>query len=123
MFHSIRLNRSVRVRAAEVFNTPVRMFYALMAFLYCSVTLLTPTLCGQINTNLNMETLFASMAGIIVKIAFYAGALITVGGIFSLVLAYKDDNSDGQTRAVRLIVVGVILVGFESMLKLAGIMN
>ena len=29
--------------------------------------------------------------------------------------------SDGQTRAVRLIVVGVVLVGLETVLKLVGI--
>ena len=31
--------------------------------------------------------------------------------------------SDGQTRAVRLIVVGVVLVGLETVLKLVGIIS
>lgn len=31
--------------------------------------------------------------------------------------------SDGQTRAVRLIVIGIILVGFEAMLKLLGVLS
>lgn len=123
MSNSITLNRSLRTRVAEAFNAPLRMFCALMSSLGCSAMLMAPTLCsGKISTNLNMDNLFASMAGIIIKLAFYVGALITVGGIFSLIVAYKDDNADGQTRAVRLIVVGVVLVGFETILKTAGIL-
>lgn len=121
MRNQITLNRSLRSRAAEVVNAPVRNFCAAMSSLATAVMMSSATLCGKINTNLDMDALFANMAGIVVKIAFYVGALIVVGGIFQLVLAYKDDNSDGQTRAVRLIVVGVILVGFEQMLKIAGI--
>lgn len=123
MCNQITLKRSLRARVADVFNASLRNFFALMTSLGCSSMLLTPTLCGRINTNLNMDTLFASMAGIVIKIAFYVGALITVGGVFSLIVAYKDDNADGQTRAVRLIVVGVCLVGFESLLKMAGIIS
>ena len=117
------LNRSFRARATEVFNAPMRFFAALMSSLYCSAMLLVPTFCAKFNTKLNMDNLFGSIAGIIIKIAFYVGALITVGGVFALILAYKDDNADGQTRAVRLIVVGLVLVGFEGMLKLVGILE
>lgn len=123
MCNQITAKRSLRTSAAEVFNSSFRKTCALMSSLGCSAMLLTPTLCGKINTNLNMDDLFASMAGIIIKIAFYVGALLTIGGVFSLIVAYKDDNADGQTRAVRLIVVGVILVGFKSMLQLAGIIS
>ena len=124
MCNQITLKRSLRVRAAEAFNSSLRKFCALMTSLGCSALLLTPTLCsGKINTNLNMDSLFASMAGIVIKIAFYVGALITVGGVFSLIVAYKDDNADGQTRAVRLIVVGVVLVGFETIFRTAGIIG
>lgn len=119
---TMTLNRSLRVRAAEVFNSSMRKFFALISSVYCSAMMMAPTLCAQLNTNLDMDKLFASMAGIVVKIAFYVGALVTVGGAFALVVAYKDDNADGQTRAVRLIVVGVVLVGFEGLLKAAGIL-
>lgn len=117
------LKRSFRARAAEVFNAPIRFFTALMSSLCCSAMLLAPTLCAKIKTELNMDTLFGNMVNIITKIAFYVGALLTVGGVFALILAYKDDNADGQTRAVRLIVIGIILIGFEAMLKLAGIIG
>lgn len=122
MCNQIALKGSLRTSVAEAFNSSFRKTCALMSSLGCSAMLLTPTLC-TINTNISMENLFASMAGIIIKIAFYVGALLTIGGIFSLIVAYKDDNADGQTRAVRLIVVGVILVGFKSMLQLAGIIG
>lgn len=121
MRNQITLNRSLRARVAEAFNKPLRNFCAMMSALACSSMLIAPTLCG-IGTNLDMDSLFQSMAGVIIKIAFYVGALITVGGVFSLIVAYKDDNADGQTRAVRLIVVGIVLVGFEQMLQTVGIL-
>lgn len=123
MSNHVTLNRSLRTRIADVFSAPFRNFCAFLSSLGCSALLMSPTLCSKINTDLDMDSLFASMAGIIIKIAFYVGALITVGGIFALVLAYKDDNADGQTRAVRLIVVGVVLVGFEAILQIAGILK
>lgn len=96
MSNQITLKRSLRERTAEAFNAPFRKFCALMSSLYCSALMMTPTLC-RINTNLSMDNLFASMAGIVIKIAFYVGALVTIGGVFSLVVAYKDDN--GATRS------------------------
>lgn len=120
MRSSTTLNRSFRARIQDVFSAPFRKLNALLLSLGSALMLMSPTLCDPKFPD--TDALFANMADIIVKIAFYVGGLITIGGIFSLVLAYKDDNPDGQTRAVRLIVVGIVLVGFRGILEIAGIL-
>ena len=111
-------------RVRDIFNAPYRRFMTLMLSMYSTVLVTVPTLCVKLQpSGVNMDTLFGSLADIIIKLAFYVGILITVGAIFSLIFAYKDDNAEGQSRAVRLIVVGVMLVGFETVLRLAGIIQ
>lgn len=109
------------IKVREIITAPYRWFMTLMLSMYTTVLVSAPTLCPAIKGDIDMDTLFGKMADIVIKIAFYVGALIAIGGIFSLIFAYKDDNAEGQSRAVRLIVVGVMLVGFKTVLQLAGI--
>ena len=113
--------KTVFMRAKEVMSAPFRMLNAGLISLMTGFMATCPTLCAKIKNDINMDDLFGNMAEIIIKLAFYVGAIIAIGGIFSLILAYKDDNADGQTRAVRLIVVGAVLVGFRTILQIAGI--
>lgn len=83
--------------------------------------LLTDTV--TINPNLDLDALFSGIVSIIIKMALYVGIVIAVGGVFSLVLAYKDENADAQAKAVRLIVVGGCLIGLRALLGLAGIVH
>lgn len=77
----------------------------------------------SINTNLDLDQLLGGIVSIIIKMALYVGIVLAVGGVFSLVLAYKDDNSDAQAKAVRVIVVGGALIGLRALLGLAGIVR
>lgn len=76
-----------------------------------------------INTNLDLDQLLGGIVSIIIKMALYVGIVLAVGGVFSLILAYKDDNSDSQAKAVRTIVIGGALIGFRVLLGLAGIIK
>ena len=80
-------------------------------------------LSTTINTNLDLDSLFGGIVDIIIKIAMYVGIALAVGGVFSLVLAYKDENAEGQSRAVRIIVVGGALIGLRVLLQTAGLIN
>ena len=75
------------------------------------------------NTNLDLNSLFGGVVDIIIQIAMYVGIALAVGGVFSLVLAYKDENAEGQSRAVRIIVVGGALIGLRVLLQTAGLIN
>lgn len=76
-----------------------------------------------INANMDLDTLFGGVADIIIKLAFYIGAILAIGGVMSLLLAYKDENADAQSRAVRLIVIGGALLGLRTLLQMAGIIG
>lgn len=80
-------------------------------------------LSTTINTNLDLNSLFGGVVDIIIQIAMYVGIALAVGGVFSLVLAYKDENAEGQSRAVRVIVVGGALIGLRVLLQTAGLIN
>src|SRR5699024_1343203 len=79
-----------------------------------------PVFLTTINANKSLDMLFGGVADIIIQIAFYIGAVLIIGGILSLLLAYKDENADAQSRAVRLIVIGGALVGFRPVREMAG---
>lgn len=79
-------------------------------------------LSTTINTNLDLDSLFGGIVDIIIKSPCTSHAL-AVGGVFSLVLAYKDENAEGQSRAVRIIVVGGALIGLRVLLQTAGLIN
>lgn len=80
-------------------------------------------LSSQINPDVDIDSLFGGIIDIINKIAFYVGAILVVGGIFSLILAYKDENADQQARSIRNIVVGVSLMSLPVFLQMAGIVS
>ena len=80
-------------------------------------------LSTTINTNLDLNSLFGGVVDILIQIAMYVGIALAVGGVFSLVLAYKDENAEGQSRAVRVIVVGGALIGLRVLLQTAGLIN
>lgn len=71
-----------------------------------------PTLCAP-----SMKEIFNSMLDIIYEIAFYVGAVICVMGIFNWVLAMKDENADGQSRAIKFVVIGIALVALKTLLR------
>lgn len=79
------------------------------------------TVLTTINTNLDLNSLFGGVVDIIIQIAMYVGIALAVGGVFSLVLAYKDENAEGQSRAVRIIVVGGALIGLRVCFRLPGL--
>ncbi len=80
-------------------------------------------LSSHINPDVDIDSLFGGIIDIINKIAFYVGAILVVGGIFSLILAYKDENADQQARSIRNIVVGVSLMSLPIFLQMAGIVT
>lgn len=80
-------------------------------------------LTTTINTTLDLDQLLGGIVSIILRIAMYVGIILAVGGVFSLLLAYKDDNSDAQAKAIRVIVVGGALIGMRALLFLAGIIG
>lgn len=81
------------------------------------------TYCVQINQSATVDGVLGGVMEIVFKIAFWVGAVLGVSGIFMLILAYKDDNADGQSRAVRLVVVALLLIGLQQLVRLTGLIT
>lgn len=107
----------------EVINAPMRWYLNAMAAIAVAFMTTTPVFCATIKTNLDMNTIFGGMVDIILTLATFCGALIAIGGVFSYVMSHINENPDGQTRAVRYIVVGVVLIGLETLLKTVGLIG
>lgn len=76
-----------------------------------------------ISESTDISVLIGSIVEFICKIAFYVGIVVLITGVFMLVMAYKDDNSEQQTRGVRVAVVGAALVAFRVLLQTAGLIS
>lgn len=87
------------------------------------LTLINHVMLTTINTTLDLDSLFGGIIDIIIQIAMWVGIILATGGVFSLVLAYKDENPDAQSRAIRILVVGGALIGLRVLLQTAGIIN
>ena len=83
-----------------------------------SVLLLCPVMTLCVPTT---EQVMNGVINIIFEVAKYVGIVLAVSGIFQLILAYKDDNADGQSRAVRLVVVALVLLGLKTLVQLTGL--
>ena len=97
----------------------------LLAVTLMTAMVLSPasTHCIQVNQNATVDGVLGGVMEIVFKIAFWVGAVLGVSGIFMLILAYKDDNADGQSRAVRLVVVALLLIGLQQLVRLTGLIS
>lgn len=77
----------------------------------------------QVNTNIDLDSMMGGIIDIIIKLAMYVGIALAAGGVFSWLLAYKDENSDNQARGIRLVVIGGALIGLRGLLALTGIIS
>ena len=100
-----------------------KLLYATgMTALMCNPMVLT--FCAtNVNEGATPENVLGGVLDIVFKIAFWVGAVLGVSGVFQLVLAYKDDNADGQSRAVRLVVVALLLIGLRALVELTGLIS
>jgi len=116
--------KSCWFKAVDVMSAPFRMLSALLLSTAIIPMVMTPTFCpSRIDTNLDLDALGGGVIDLICKIALYVGVIMAAGGVFSLVLAYKDDNADGQSRAIRIVVVGAALIGLKMLLQVVGIIK
>lgn len=93
--------------------------YGLMAAVATS-SIMAPMFCPDTPAATGddlMKSVFGQIIGVILNIAKYMGIGITAYAIISWLLAMKDDNADGQSRAIRFVVVGIALAGAGGLLK------
>ena len=96
-------------RVNRVVDASRRRYYTFLAALTTAAVSTSPTFCAT-----SMKEIFSKMADIIYDIALYLGAAILLYALVSWIMAMKDENAEGQSRAIRYAVVGVALVCFKT---------
>lgn len=127
MRNPITLNHSWRAKMNSIFSTPILKLNAFLLSLSSAFMLAAPTYCTDpdvsFNTNLTEDELVGGVLGVLIKFAYIAGALVLAGGIFAYIWARKEEDSRGQGIALTTCATGVLLVGFETILRLIGVIN
>ena len=100
---------NIKTTVSEKLTHTKRCCYSAYAAFATSMMIMTPTLCAP-----DMRTIFNQFMNIIYDIALFVGAVITVMGAFNWIMAQKDENADGQSRAIKFVVVGITLVCFKA---------
>lgn len=76
-----------------------------------------------IKNNIDIASAVGGILGIVMQIAFYVGIAMIVGGAFTWLMAYQGDDSERQSRSVKVLVVGGALTSLRILLTTAGIIG
>jgi len=112
MSNALATRNTVGSKVRHILGAPARLMASIDAAVIAFMCSVSPAFCQSGNTG-SMNALFKSMVNIVCDIAFYVGAIIIVSGVFNWVLAQKDENADGQSRAIKFIVCGFALVSLK----------
>lgn len=99
-------------RLDDKFDRVRRNYYSLCAAATVAAMNVTPTLCAP-----TMKSIFDAMMEILFQIAFYVGAVIVVIGVWNWISSMRDENADGQSRAIKQCVVGIAMVSLKALLN------
>ena len=91
-----------------------RLFTTILAFTLCFGAF---AFCGEDGTKNIVENLVSQ----IVKMLGYVGIVVVVIGVGKFALAMKDENPDGQTRAVYYAIAGALLIGLKPIVNGLGL--
>jgi len=99
-------------------DSSFRMRAAMYAAFAAILMTTAPANCASFDSVVN------SLVGFIYDLARVVGVVLAANGAFNWLLANKDENADGQSRGIKLVVVGLALVFLEELaapiLKAAG---
>lgn len=85
-------------------------FKAKYAALSAMIATTLPTIAHAGN---DPESIVDGILGVVVNIFPFIGAFFIVAGVFKLIMAYRNDNPEGQTGAAKDIVIGAVFVAFR----------
>lgn len=79
------------------------------------------TFCTLMSGTVTTDSIVSVIVNVVLDVFRLIGVVLVVAGIGSAVVAFKDDNSHGQTQGIRLAIIGAILVGLKALLKKFGL--
>ena len=76
-----------------------------------------PVFCALNPDGIDIETIIGSILGIILTIAMYVGVVLLTYAVFQLVMSFKNDDAEGQSRATQLLGVSAVLIGLKKLMS------
>ncbi len=62
------------------------------------------------------QNIVNGLVGQVIQMMQYVGVVVVVIGVAKFALALKDENPDGQTRAVYYAIAGAVLIGLKPLI-------
>lgn len=110
---------TVKARFGKLSSAAYRNKMTACCALAAVLMVTTPAFCAG-----DFDDVVTALVGFIYDLARVVGIVLAINGAFNWLLANKDENADGQSRGIKLVVVGLALVFMESLaapiLKAAG---
>lgn len=93
------------------------------ALVMSSLTTMPISAATKINEDADTASVVGGILDVVFQVAMYMGFIIAGAGVFTFIMAFKDDNAESQSRSARLAVVGAILIGLKAVVKLTGLVS
>lgn len=88
-----------------------------------TMTNFAPTFLATVNTNLDTASMIGGLVDVLIQIATYAGVILLIVNIISILLAKKNNDPAGMDKAVLGAIIGACLIGISALLKTVGILS
>lgn len=82
-----------------------------------------PVFLATVNTNLDTAEMIGGLVDVLIQIATYAGVILLIVNIISILLAKKNNDAAGMDKAVLGAIIGACLIGISALLKTVGILS
>ena len=116
--------KKIKPIGRNCFRKAKRFFVATNAALIMGSATKMPVFAATtINTGADTDKLVGGILDVVFQVAMYMGFVIAAAGVFTFIMAFKDDNAESQSRGARLAVVGAILIGLKAIVSLTGLIS
>ena len=110
-------------------KSKIKYVYTLCMLSISGVAVITPAFASisadsaEWTGSTDINEIIGSILGMILALAQGVGIILLIFGIFRLVLASKDGNSNEQAQGIQLALVGAFLAGLRALLIAADLIS
>lgn len=115
--------KKIKQTAKNCYGKAKKFFAVTCATLVMGSLTTLPAYAVTINQNADTASVVGGILDVVFKVAMYMGFIIAGAGVFTFIMAFKDDNAESQSRGARLAVVGAILIGLKAVVQLTGLIS
>jgi asparagine N-glycosylation enzyme membrane subunit Stt3 len=97
----------------DMFKRVLMIALVMAMFAALSMTSIVPMAFAQSGTAAKMGGVMTVVFDIVGTASLYIGAIISIWGVFQMILAFRREDSEGIGKQITTVVVGAVLVTFK----------